>query len=184
LQDQQRSLYRYLVLRCREHDRTAQNALYKMFASAMYNTCRRITGDDDDAKDALQETFIEVFLKLNTLQNPDLFPAWIKRIAINRSIGLLRKRKEVLLSLDQEEDSHSEEEHDWEYKDGLLEKLVRLLDRLPPGGRMILNLYAFEGYDHQEISQILGITESASKAQYSKAKSKLKTLLEDGKGIG
>ena len=138
-------------------------------------------GNEDDAKDALQDAFIEVFSKVKNLRNPDLFPAWIKRIVINRCISALKKQQreqplsETLEVVD--ESTEDREAIDWNSHEA--KKVHWAIDQISDGCKTVLNLYLFEGYAHKEIAGILDITESTSKAQYSKAKKKIRKILEE-----
>ncbi len=174
----EQTIYKYLVKRCKEEDRQAQNELYKLFASAMFNISRRIMGSDEDAKDVLQESFVEVFLKIGTLENEITFPAWIKRIVVNKSINALRKKRLLTSSLEEDFEVPEGPASDDDIIKHQANKIMKALDKISEGCRTVFNLYLFEGYDHKEIGEILAISESASKAQYSKAKSKVRGLLE------
>ncbi len=177
METEQQSIYKYLIQRCKKGDRKAQNELYKLFAAAMYNVCRRMMGDEDDAKDVLQDTFIDAFTKLDSLQNELIFPAWLKKIAVNNCINAIRKKKHELSDIDEHGDVAEIVENDVDYTNYKAEKILKAMDQISEGCRVVANLYLFEGYDHKEISQILSISESASKAQYSKAKSKIRKIL-------
>jgi RNA polymerase sigma-70 factor (ECF subfamily) len=169
-----------LVQRAQQGDRQAQQELYKLYAGAMFNICRRMMGHHDPAQDVLQDAFVEVFTKLHTLRNPDLFGAWIKRLVVNQCIGALKKQRRLQgLQEDFElpDPSHREQE-DAEWASHEAQRILWAIDQISDGCKAILNLYLFEGYDHQEIAEILSITESTSKAQYSKAKKKVRQVLE------
>ena len=155
----------------------AQNELYKLFVNAMFNISRRMMGDEEDARDVLQESFIEAFSKIHTLEKEVTFPAWMKRIVVNKSINALRKKKMITTELDDHHDLQ-EEQFDNDIIQHQAKKVMLALDKISEGCRTVFNLYLFEGYDHKEIANILSISESASKAQYSKAKSKVRKLLE------
>lgn len=137
-------------------------------------------GDDDEARDMLQEAFIEVFTKLDTLKNINTFSAWIKRITINKCINALKKKRIFMSSLDDGLDVRSE--YDDKDDDFIIQheakKVMSAIEQISEGCRTVLNLYLFEGYDHKEIAGILSISESASKSQYCKAKIKIKKVLE------
>ncbi len=149
-----------------------------MYVNAMFNTARRLLGDEDDARDITQDSFIQAFAKIGSLKNEITFGAWIKRIVINNSINALKKRREVTNELEENIALSEEQElFDIDYESIEIKKIMGAIDEISEGCRTVLNLYLFEGYDHKEIGQILGITESASKAQYSKAKSKIRKLL-------
>ncbi len=133
-------------------------------------------GDEDEARDVLQDSFISAFTRLNTLKETALFSAWLKRIVINHCLNALKKRKDFVIPLNENMEVMEEEPMDpdnWTVK-----QIMGAINELPKGARTVLNLYMFEGYDHKEIGQILAITESASKAQYSKAKSRIRKMLE------
>lgn len=174
----QYDIHRELILRCQAGDRVAQNEMYRRYAGAMYNICRRMMNDDDDAKDLLQDVFVEAFLKIGTLKELSTFSAWIKRITVNKCINAIKKKRIFAVSLDESMDPAEEQEViDKEIISHEAQNIMRALEQISDGCRTVFNLYLFEGYDHKEISQIMSISESASKAQYSKAKQKIRNLL-------
>ncbi len=177
LESNQLSIQEYLVKRCKQGDREAQGELYTLYVDAMYNTARRLLGDEDDARDITQDSFIQAFTKIKSLKNEITFGAWIKRIVINNSINAIKKRKNVTNELNENIEIESQDGEDLNYQSIEVKRIMNAVDQISEGCRTVLNLYLFEGYDHKEIGQILGITESASKAQYSKAKSKIRKLL-------
>lgn len=174
---EQLNIHRELIERCQQGDGQAQERLYKLYASAMFNICRRMLGDEDEAQDILQESFLDAFQKLPKLRDLNTFSAWIKRIVINNCINSIRKRRLVTTELKDGWDT-IEEIDDFEYNKFKADQIMSAIDHLSDGCKSVLNLYLFEGYDHKEIGQILGVTESASKAQYCKAKSKIRKILE------
>ena len=179
MQTGQKSIHTYLILKSQEGDRRAQNELFKLYADAMYNICRRMMGDEDDAKDVLQDSFIHAFIKIKQLRDINTFSAWIKRIVINHCINALKKKKIHVSDIEEEGEfpELSTEENNEEIKYEA-QKVLGAIDRISEGCKTVLNLYLFDGYDHKEIAQILQISESASKAQYSKAKAKVRKILE------
>jgi len=143
----------------------------------MYNVAHRIVGNEDDATDVLQEAFISAFRNLESYRADATFGAWIKRIVVNKSINALQRRKFEPIPDDDRWDV-AEEEAPTEYGDGLtVERVKKSIEQLPDGYRSVLSLYLLEGYDHQEIGEIMGISESTSKSQLNRAKSKLRELL-------
>ncbi len=150
----------------------------------MYNTALRITGEVADAEDVLQEAFVSAFQNLSSYRGDASFGAWLKRIVINKALNHVQKSKRDLMIASENE---AEEEVVWteetepEYS---VETIKRAMDSLPTGFRSVLSLYLFEGYDHKEISEILGISESTSKTQYKRAKDKLKTILKQEVNYG
>jgi RNA polymerase sigma factor (sigma-70 family) len=171
------SLHKYLINRSQAGDRKAQHELYNLYVESMYNVCRRMMGNQEDARDMLQESFIQAFTRLHTLKKEELFPAWLKRIVVNQCLNQLRKTRDFKGMISEKVEIPGEEQEQMEAKDLQVARIKQAMDGISEGCRTVLNLYVFEGYDHQEIAKILGISESASKAQYSKAKSKIRALL-------
>lgn len=177
------ALQEYLIDRCLKHDHQAQRELYRLYADAMFTVCVRMLKDRAAAQDALQEAFVDAFTKLHTFRREASFGSWLKRIVINRCLAELQRNKR--LPLTEAEDGQLEQipedrqpEPDWNYE---MRQVRKAINELPDGARTVLNLYLFEGYSHKEIAQILSVTTSTSKAQYSKAKKKLRQLLEEKK---
>ena len=171
------NIHEDLILQCKAGDREAHYRLYKLYSKAMFNVCYRIIGREDDAEDALQEAFISAFRNLNSYRGDASFGAWLKRIAVNKAINIVKKRRAELLPDDENWDI-PEEEQEGEYKEELtVDRVKSAIQQLPDGYRTVLTLYLLEGYDHQEIAEIIGITESTSKSQLNRAKNKLKEIL-------
>lgn len=173
---EQLDFQRELVERCIKGERSAQYNLYRMYSKGMYNICLRMLNNTMEAEDVLQESFIDVYKKLHTFKYESTPGAWIKRIVVNNCINKLRKRKLVLEDIDE---GRFVVEEDNEVKDHSLEvnKIKKAMAMLPDGYRAIFSLYALEGYDHQEIGEIMNISESTSKSQYSRAKKKIRELI-------
>lgn len=143
----------------------------------MYNVGYRITGNEEDAEDVLQEAFVSAFKSLDHYRGDATFGAWLKRIVVNKSINVIKKRKENVIAQDEEFDA-PDEDTPADYKPELsVERVRQCMEMLPDGYRSVLSLYLLEGYDHEEIAGIMGITESTSKSQLNRAKRKLKELL-------
>ncbi len=134
----------------------------------------------EEAEDMLQESFTEAFMKLNTFRYESSFGSWLKRIVVNKCINELRRRKSELVLTDNVPDKNpdSNESNDLETTELRVKDVMRAMQKLPEGYRIIFSLYLLEGYDHTEISQIMGITESTSKSQYSRAKQRVKEILK------
>jgi RNA polymerase sigma factor (sigma-70 family) len=169
--------HRDLIERCREGNREAQFELYRLYSRAMYNTALRMVRHPHDAEDVLQSIFIEVFTKLESFRYESSIGAWIKRITINKCINFLKSRRltftELTVNTDRAETIDVAPDPIY-----TVEKINRAIAELPDGYRVVFSLYAMEGYDHEEIGQILGVTEATSKSQYSRAKSKLREMLQ------
>lgn len=168
--------HRELVDRCREGQRDAQFELYRLYSRAMYNTALRMVQNPHDAEDVLQSIFVEVFTKLDSFRHESSIGAWMKRITVNKCINFLKTRRlafsELGAGADRTDDPEPEPESPY-----TVERINRAISELPDGYRVVFSLYAVEGYDHEEIAQILGVTEATSKSQYSRAKAKLREML-------
>jgi RNA polymerase sigma-70 factor (ECF subfamily) len=145
----------------------------------MYNTALRITQEEAVAQDVLQDSFISAFGSLGSYRGDSAFGAWLKRIVVNKAITYLGKRRMERLPEDDQWDVPDEEAVDiFEGFPFTVEEVRRAIHALPDGYRSVLSLYLLEGYDHNEIAEILGITESTSKSQFNRSKKKLRELLE------
>ncbi|MFO7658154.1 MAG: sigma-70 family RNA polymerase sigma factor [Bacteroidales bacterium] len=157
----------------------AQYQLYKLYSKAMFNIGIRMMNNREEAEDMLQESFTEAFTKLGTFRYESSFGSWIKRIVINKCINELKRRKaELVLTENIPDNSAGEEDNDFEVINLKVNDVMKAMGKLPEGYRVIFSLYLLEGYDHTEIAQIMGISESTSKSQFSRAKQKVKELLK------
>lgn len=171
------NIHEELIARCKAGDRDAHFRLYKLYSKAMYNVGLRITHSEEEAEDVLQEAFINAFRNIDSYRGDATFGAWLKRIVVNKAINAVNRKKHDPIPDDDRWDV-AEEEPVGEYGEGLtVERVKRCIEELPDGYRMVLSLYLLEGYDHQEIAEIMGITESTSKSQLNRAKAKLRELL-------
>jgi RNA polymerase sigma-70 factor (ECF subfamily) len=167
--------YHDVIEKCRKGDTKAQFELYMLYYKPMYNVCLRIVGNEVEAEDVMQEAFLKAFTKIDTYEGVVSFGAWLKKIVINRSLDQLKKRKVKFEELN--EKIPDEEEVRIEISEIQMEQLKKAIHRLPDGYRVVLSLYLLEGYDHEEIAQILGITNVSSRSQYLRAKLKLRQML-------
>jgi len=141
----------------------------------MYNICYRMMNTREEAEDILQETFAEAFLRLDTYRFESSFGAWLKRITINKCINALKKRKALLVQVENLPETSDDE--DEEIPGLSVARVQRAMENLPEGYRVIFSLYLLEGYDHAEISEIMGISEATSKSQYSRAKQRVRDII-------
>lgn len=167
-----------LIRRCLDGDRSAYGELYDRYSRAMLNAAFRVVNDREAAEDILQESFISAFRNLHLYRSESGFGAWIKRIVINRSISWLRQQRTV--SLEQPEELVADPEPEEQEFPFTADQVRTAILQLPDGYRTVLSLYLLEGYDHEEIGEILGISESTSKSQFSRAKRKLLSILKSG----
>lgn len=183
--EEYRDTHRELVLACQQRDRQAQRQLYGHYAKPMYNVCLRMLRHAQDAEDVLQVAFVDIFRKIDTFNFQASISAWIKRIVVNRCIDHMKKRR--LLTTDLEDD------HERIAAAPVLDTapaaapkfdvptIKRAVRQLSEGYRVVLSLYLFEGYDHEEIAQVLGISVGTSKSQYSRARKRLAAILNENK---
>ena len=147
----------------------------------MYNTCLRMLQNEFDAEDVLQNSFVDIFRNLKKFRYESSVGAWMKRIVINNCINHLKKKRIHFDDLD----NHmrhlpvEDQKEDRSYGHLDVEAVQQAVLQLPDGYRNVFTLYAMEGYDHQEIAQIMEITEATSKSQYSRAKKKLREMLNN-----
>ena len=174
-----------LVVECKKESRKAQNDLYKLYSKAMYNVSLRILNDTSEAADVLQESFIDAFARIADFRQETTFGLWMKQIVINKSISQLRKRKMNLVSLEDTDVMEIPDHHesvDMEEIELQVKQVIEAMKQLPDGYRVVLSLYLLEGYDHEEISHILKISENTSRTQYMRARRKLVEILKN-KGV-
>jgi len=149
------------------NNRYAQQQIYTKYASKMLSVCRQYIKDIHKAEDVMITAFMKVFTNLQSYSHEGSFEGWIRRIMINECISFLRVQKKVHYT---EEEYFFEENLDEINEQFSVEQIQILIDALPDGYRMVFNLYAIEGYKHQEISEMLGISEGTSKSQLSHAR--------------
>lgn len=175
------STHREIVEACKKGDRQAQFELYRLYGKAMYNVCLRMVKNETDAEDLLQNSFVDIFTKLDSFRFQSSIGAWIKRIVINNCINFLKKRHLPIEELDVERHDHSPQPVPPAVIGLSVEAVKNAMMELPDGYRIVFSLYMLEGYDHKEIGEILGVTEATSKSQYSRAKRKLQEILMNRK---
>nr|WP_294944925.1 sigma-70 family RNA polymerase sigma factor [uncultured Mucilaginibacter sp.] len=168
-----------LVVECKQGSKKACYELYKLYSKAMLNIAFRIVGNVGEAEDVLQEAFTDAFNRLKDFRQETTFGLWLKQIVVHRAINLLRKRKLDLVEiedghLDNVADEEPWDDEDIQYK---VAQIKEAMKELPDGYRVVLSLYLLEGYDHEEIGQVLGINENTSRTQFLRAKRKLNEIL-------
>ena len=166
---------------CKEGDRKAQTYLYSTFYKKIYNSCFRILQNQYEAEDAMQESFIKAFSRIAQYEKDTPFEAWILRIAINTAIDKLRENKPEWVNYEEEYFYYLEDEdesEDWELTLEKVKQIKAAIERLPDAARIIISLYLIEGYDHEEISEILHISSGNVRIQYMRAKQKIIEMLK------
>lgn len=171
-----------LIEKAMAHDREAQQYIYKKYAPKMLGLCRQYIRDLHFAEDVMVEGFIKVFNHLGDFAHKGSFEGWIRRIMVNQAISFLRKQQFVVY----DDDRLEQVSDSWEVpgESHGAEHIQRLIDQLPEGYKMVFVLFAVEGYKHQEIAAMLGITESTSKSQLFKARKLLQEQLKEQNNLG
>ncbi len=167
-----------LVEQCKSNNRKAQMELYHQYCDGMYGVALRFVKDPDDAEDVLQESFIKAFQRIHQFRGEVTFGAWLKRIVVNRSIDFLKSKNQKMVEF---KDNYLQvaEDDDWTVEDGIaLETVREAIETLAEKYRYVVQLFLVEGYDHGEISQILGISDTASRTRLLRGKAQLKEMLK------
>ena len=174
--------YDELVAKCKQGDVQSYEILYRQYAKPMFNTSLRIVNNASDAEDVLQESFASAFQFLDRFDYSSTFGAWLKRIVINKSINVLRRRKFTFEDIDEGFMNEIQETEILNEENILLkvEEIRKAMKLLPNGYRTVLSLFLFEGYDYDEISEILNISTTTARTQYHRAKQKLLQTLKQG----
>lgn len=166
-----------LIKGCLNSDAIAQRELYNKYSPKMLAVCYRFAHNREDAEDMLQEGFIKVFLQIHSFENRGSFEGWIRRIIVHTCINILKKNKKFNESVDVIHATGIQIREESVPAIIQAKQVVECIRMLPIGYRTVLNLYAIEGYSHREIANILGIEESTSRSQYTRAKAMLENIL-------
>jgi RNA polymerase sigma factor (sigma-70 family) len=167
-----------LIKECLSGSVRAQKTLFDKFAPKMMGVCLRYCKTKEQAEDALQEGFVKVFFKLKGFKLQGSFEGWIRRIMVNTSLDLLRKEMKISTEIQAEDALNKQESNDSILAELSAVELISLIRTMPDGYRVVFNMFAVEGYNHQEIAETLGVTENTSKSQYLRARAFLRKRLE------
>jgi RNA polymerase sigma factor (sigma-70 family) len=168
-----------LVVECKQGSKKACYELYRLYSKAMLNVAFRIVGNIGEAEDILQEAFTDAFNRLKDFRQETTFGLWLKQIVVHRSINLLRKRKLEFVEIEDDLLDNVADEEEWNDEDIQYQvaQVKEAIKELPEGYRVVISLYLLEGYDHEEIGQVLHISENTSRTQFLRAKRKLSEIL-------
>lgn len=167
-----------LIAGCIKGNQMAQKALFDSFSPKFFALCLRYMNSKDDAEDVLQEGMVKIFTKLPEYQGKGSFEGWMRRIIVNTCLDQIRKNQKLKMDV-----SIDKEEYKLSMNANILEnmsanELIEEIKKMPPGYRVVFNMFAIEGYSHQEIAEKLGVKESTSKSQYLRARAYLKDRIE------
>ena len=168
-----------LIESCIKGDRAAQKVLYDRLAPRMFPVCIRYVGDREQAEDILQEGFITLFTRLDTYKGDGSFEGWARKIFVTTALMELRRKDALKMSDDLETVRGMKTETVTQLQSIGYKDLMKLITQLPPGFRTVFNMYAIEGYSHKEIGEILGISETTSRTQLSRARLWLQNKIKE-----
>ena len=171
-----KNIYQDIIDQCKNDDRQAQFQIYKLYYKPMYNVCLRMVANEVEAEDIMQEAFLSALKNIKTYERKVSFGAWLKKIVINRSLDHLKKKKIKFEEIN-ERINIADETVFMEMEENSLENLKKAINELPEKYRIIINLNLFEGYNHEEIAEMLHISNVSSRTQFFRAKQKLKEIL-------
>lgn len=168
-----------VVEKCKANDRAAQLQLYRKYCDGMFVVANRFVKNADDAEDVLQDSFIKAFQKIHQYKGEVTFGAWLKRIVVNKSIDFLKSKKDKV-SIDEQDMQVVAEDDNWNVSAVISIDEVRLaIDQLQEKYKYVVLMFLVEGYDHQEIAEVLNISSSACRTRLSRGKNQLKELLKE-----
>ncbi len=168
-----------LIESCIKGDRAAQKVLYDRLAPRMFPVCIRYVGDREQAEDILQEGFITLFTRLDTYKGDGSFEGWARKIFVTTALMELRRKDALKMSDDLETVRGMKTDTVTQLQSIGYKDLMKLITQLPPGFRTVFNMYAIEGYSHKEIGEILGISETTSRTQLSRARLWLQNRIKE-----
>ncbi|TDQ08727.1 RNA polymerase sigma factor [Pedobacter metabolipauper] len=167
---------------CKAGNRKMQEALYKQTSSKMLAVCARYAKDNMEAEDVLQLGYIKVFQKVKEYRGDGSFEGWIRRIMVNTAIESYRKNLRMM-NVVPIEDAYEQPSTGFDFSRLGMQELMKLIQNLADGYRIVFNMYIIEGFSHKEIAAALGISEGASKSQLSRARAILKEQIIKLEGI-
>jgi len=167
-----------LVIECVKGSIRAQQMLFDKFARKMLGVCLRYAKNTEQAEDVLQDGFIKVYGKLKDFKMEGSLEGWIRRIMVNTALDQIRKNGKLLGNTNIDDVGYKIESNSYVFEGLIAEDLMKLVQAMPTGYKIVFNMFAIEGYTHFEIAETLGISENTSKSQYSRARSYLREKLE------
>ena len=166
---------------CQNKDSKSQRELYELYKANVMGVCRRYSKNKEGAEDLFQEVFIRVFQNISQLNDIERLEQWIRRITVNTAVNSYHKNKNHQHAEERNGYHHQNDDYELILSQFSDEMLIKLINELPDGYRMVFNLHEVEGYNHAEIGELLHISEATSRSQLNRAKQTLKSKL---KGLG
>ncbi|GAB5417156.1 MAG: sigma-70 family RNA polymerase sigma factor [Crocinitomicaceae bacterium] len=168
-----------LVKKCIKGDARAQRALFEKFAPKMLGVCMRYAKNTEQAEDVLQDGFVKVFTKLSNYSGNGSLEGWIRRVIVNTALDEIRRNVKFQNNVNVDDVDYKLELNSHIVEGLAADDLMKIINDLPDGYRIVFNMFAIEGYSHKEIAMQLNISENTSKSQYSRARAYLKVKLEE-----
>lgn len=168
-----------IIKGCCKNQPSAQRMLYDKFASKMLGVVLRYANDETEAHDILQDGFVKVFNKISSFTMEGSLEGWVRRIMVNTALDQYRKNKKRMKDIKIDDVSFYLSQNDFIEESLMADDLLKIINAMPKGYRVVFNLFAIEGYSHKEIAEKLGVTENTSKSQYSRARQFVKKILEE-----
>ena len=172
-----------LIESCIKGDRASQKVLYDRLAARMFPVCMRYVGDRELAEDVLQDGFVTLFTRLDTYKGEGSFEGWARKIFVTTALMNLRKKDALKMSDDLEATRSLKAETSSQIQNLGYKELMNMIMELPAGFRTVFNMYAIEGYSHKEIGEMLGISETTSRTQLSRARISLQNKIKERENV-
>lgn len=172
-----------LIESCKEGDRASQKVLYDRLAPRMFPLCIRYAGDRVLAEDILQEGFLTLFTRIDSYKGDGSFEGWARKIFVTTALMDLRKKDVLKMSDDIDTLRGMKAESTSQIQNIGYKELIELISSLPPGFRTVFNMYALEGFSHKEIGEMLGISETTSRTQLSRARAWLQNKIKEREDV-
>lgn len=167
-----------LIIECVNGNPRAQRLLFDKFARKMFSVCLRYAKNEEQAEDVLQDGFVKVFGKLKDFKSEGSLEGWIRRIMVNTALDQIRKNNKQLGDTNIDDVGYKIENNDFIVENMMADDLMKMVQAMPDGYKVVFNMFAIEGYSHSEIADTIGISENTSKSQYSRARAYLRERLE------
>ncbi len=167
-----------LIKGCVSGERKYQEELYKIFSPKMYAVCLRYSKDAEEAQDILQDGFVKIFRNIEKFRSEGSFEGWVRRIFVNTAIEYYR-RKNNNVSITEQIEAGVEDDTSNAFDKLAVADVMKAINELSPGYKLVFNMYVIEGYSHKEVGEILGISEGTSKSQLARAKGMLQKILKE-----
>jgi RNA polymerase sigma factor (sigma-70 family) len=168
-----------LIEKCLKGDQLAQRTLFDKYAPKMFSVALRYAKDTDQSEDVLQDAFVKVFMKLDRYNGKGSFEGWIRRIVVNTALDSIRKNIKFQDNISSDDVAYKLEQNVFTGELLNEEFLLKTINSMPDGYKIVFNMFAIEGYSHKEIAKELDISENTSKSQYSRARAYLKQRLKE-----